>query len=105
MVSEALAVEFETLRLFAVAFHFTLLLGWTRLWCLYGDERVVFEHVLEATVATELDGVELPQLYLASFPLSEQLTEHVLAFFAFGFDDDDVAVGGDLVGDSSAVRR
>jgi hypothetical protein len=59
LVGKTFAVELETLGFFAVALQPAFFFGWTGLGGLDGDEGVALEHVLEATVAAELDGVEL----------------------------------------------
>ena len=70
-----------------------------------GDKGVVFEHVLEAVVAGELDGVELSQGYFASFPLEEKVVEHVVAAVGLALDYFYVALGADFEGDAFAVGR
>lgn len=104
LVGKALAVELETLGLFAVALELALGVV-ARRGRLDADEGIVLEHVLEAVVLGELDGVELPQLDLAPLPLPEQLAEHILAAVGLALDHHQAALGADLVRHLPGVGR
>lgn len=104
-VGKALAVEFEALRFFAIALQSFFEFGAPGFRSLYGYEGVVLEHVLEAVVAGELNGVELPQFNFASFPLAEQLTEHIFFLLALPANYGHISLWGNFEGHSCGIGR
>lgn len=105
LIAEAVAVEFETLRLLAVALELALVLLGSGLRGLNGNKGIVLEDILEAIVLGELYGVELAEFNFTSLPFPHQVCENILPLLWLVAQEHQLALLTDFVGDSFGVRR